>query len=85
MKEMLNELIIAEVDKALVSKIPGRKNWLIATEVIDGEMSIRYAGPAGRGEWCTTCTLKEMTKYHYRWYYFTYKKDYDEALKLIKG
>ncbi len=83
MMKMLKELTTAEPMGTLISKTPGRRNWMIATKVIDGKLRIRYAGTMGRGDLFTSCYLSEMVKYHYRWYYFTYKKDSENALAAI--
>lgn len=77
------ELLNAEVEQKVFSKLDGRRNWMICTEVYDGKPRIRYHGTFGEGEWCTTCYLSEMVDKHYRWFYFTYKKDYKEALKTL--
>jgi hypothetical protein len=83
MLEMLMELVGSQVAEKVVSKLDGNKNWMIHTEVIDGKPRIRFAGRTGQGELYRSCFVWEIQKYHYRWYYFTYKKDYKEALEAL--
>ena len=83
MKETLEELVLAIAKTTIVSKLNGKKNWMIHTEIDNEIPRIRFAGRAGQGEVFQTCFISQIAKYHYRWYYFTYKKDYDEALRTL--
>lgn len=83
MLEIITELIEAEVARKVNSKIDGNRNWLIHTEIVNGQLRISYAGRPGAGSAYQVCSLAEMAKYHYRWYYFTYKKDYKEAYDTL--
>lgn len=83
MLEMLNELVENQIAGKIISKLDGNKNWMIHTEVRNNKVYIRFAGRTGQGEIFRSCFLSDMAKYHYRWFYFTYKKDYKEALALL--
>lgn len=83
MLEILTELIDSQISEKIVSKLDGNKNWMIHTEINNGKPRIRFAGRKGQGEVFQTCFLSEMAKYHYRWFYFTYKKDYKKALEIL--
>lgn len=83
MLETITELMNVQVADKVMSKLDGNKNWIIHTEIKDGKIVIRFAGKKGQGEFYQNCFLSEIVKYHYRWFYFTYKKDYKEALEML--
>jgi len=79
------ELIETEVEGAINSKVDGRRNWVIRVETINGQRVITYCG--GYGEALRygrmSCLLRELGQYKIRWYKFTYKKDYKDALSKL--
>jgi hypothetical protein len=70
------------------SVISGRMNWLIVTDNVDGKKSIAYCGTLGNGKaWLVYgygCHPDDGIKHNYNNYYFTYKKDYMEALETFE-
>ena len=67
------------------SKVNGRRNYFIRTEIIDGKF---YVFGCGMGEavdrGITKCYLREIEEYHIRMYEFTYKKDFTKTLQILK-
>ena len=84
MEKILEGLIAMEIAQSAGSKVTGKRNWMIATANVNEKLIIRYAGTKGAGAWCESCFLTDIAKYNYRWFYFTYKKDYEKALKALK-
>lgn len=85
MMEMAMDLIAMQLDEAIISKVDGRRNWVIRVENRDGKRVITYKGGYGEAvRWGEmSCLLREIGEKKIRWYTFTYKKDYIEALKTL--
>lgn len=85
MLDMLMDLVVSEFAGEVVSKVEGRRNWVIHTAMIDNTPQIVFAGGMGEADRrrIFVVPLAEMGKKQYRWYYFTYKKDYLAAKKAL--
>jgi hypothetical protein len=70
-------------ENTLGSKVNGRRNYIIRVE---DNCKIVFAGMMGearrRGE--TAEYIRYIILHHVRWYEFTYKKDFKEALDKLK-
>ena len=74
------------MDEKIGSRVYGRRNYVIATAVVNDKVGIRYAGTMGKaGYGILSCYLKTMVERKYRWFYYTYKKDYEAALATLKA
>ena len=86
---MLNEIIEAlvkvQIGMLVFDKVSGNRNWLIRIEE-DEEQGKRivYAGRYGRGEVFLTESLQYMAKHNVNWFKYTYKKDYETAMKILQ-
>ena len=62
------------------SKVTGNKNWVLK---VDHKLKLMDGGRPGHF-WNSffECYLRELARYD--WYWFTYKKDYDEARKTFE-
>ena len=62
------------------SKVTGNKNWVLK---VDHKLKLMDGGRPGHF-WNSffECYLCELNRYD--WYWFTYKKDYDEAKKTFE-
>lgn len=79
-------LLTMELDEAIISKLDGRRNWVIRVETnSNNERIISYHGSYGEARrWgYLSCMLRELGIRKIRWYKFTYKKDYKAALELL--
>lgn len=83
--EMCAELIEETNLSKLVSKIDGRHNYMIRIDIRDGHYKITYAGGFGRGKNFCGEYVSIICKNHTRWFFYTYKKDYKEALQLLNN
>ena len=88
--ETLVGLSVMTIENELGSKVEGRRNWVIRTEKspATGKLYILYSGGYGEAsrKGLLQASLSEICKYSVRWYEFTYKADYLEALdKLTKA
>lgn len=86
--KMMSNLVAMEIENNSHSKINGRRNWVIRTEIYDGEKCVVFHGAFGEGErrgWLAPESLKNIEKYSIRWYKYTYKKDYLKALEELKN
>lgn len=85
MFEMLENLMIEKRASNLISKVEGRRNWVIHTAMIGNTPQIIFAGGMGEADrrGIFIVSLAEMGEKQYRWYYFTYKKDYLAAKKAL--
>lgn len=74
-------LLVSDVCSELGSICPGNRNWLI---FIRGNRVI-YAGRYGhaRDFGFTQARLCDMAKERHIWLKYTYKKDFDNACKII--
>lgn len=90
MTELMNiveNLVAMEIENKMNSKVEGRRNWLIRTEVMNGVKYIMFCGGYGEGDrrgWLAPEMIANIGKYSIRWYTYTYKKDYLEAVKMLK-
>lgn len=88
MKEIISGLTEMVIENEINSKVEGRRNWVIRTEVRNGKKVIPYAGGYGRAVdigWVGPELITTIVKNSIRWYEFTYKKDYLEALKKLEN
>ncbi len=83
--EMCAELIEARDLDNLVSKVDGRNNYMIRIDMRNGHYKITYAGGFGRGKIFCGEYVSIICKNHTRWFFYTYKKDYKEALQILNN
>lgn len=80
-------LVNVEIADKLYSKVEGNRNWAIKVETLRTGRKIatcnRYGVLKRRGY--LSAFLWEIAEYHIRWYYFTYKKDYEEIKKILEN
>ena len=77
-------------ENKLFSNVKGNRNWAIRTERWTNDEGIerkvayvsRYGMMARRGMFSEF--VRVIVKYNIRWYEFTYKKDFEEAIKLLE-
>lgn len=87
--EMVFNLISMEYENDLYSEIKGNRNWCIRTEhyiTSNGqEIKKAYVGRYGalvrRG--LLSALIRNIGKYHIRWYEFTYKKDFEKNITRL--
>ena len=79
------ELVEMDVVNNLCSKLDGRRNWAIRIEERE-DRKVAYVGGYGRMADCRMMSayLKEIAKYHIRWFKYTYKKDFKKAVKVLE-
>jgi hypothetical protein len=63
------------------SIITGNKNWVIKVDRKDSEMI--HGRPGHFFDGFFQCRLSELSRYD--WYYFTKKKDYDNAVAALRA
>ena len=85
-RNLLTEIATMNVENNLGSKVRGNKNWAIRVMTYSDDYK-----PAEVGRYGTMnklgylgASFKDIAKYQIRWYYFTYKKDFDEAVKKLE-
>lgn len=85
MLEIIQGLTEMMIDNELHSKVSGNRNWIIKVENADsGNRYITYAGRPGNASYfMQRGFITDIVKYKIRWYYFTYKKDFDEAIEKL--
>lgn len=85
--EIICGLIDVEIADKLYSKVEGNRNWAIEVETSKSGRKVatcnRYGVLKRRGY--LTAFLTAIAEYHIRWYYFTYKKDYEETKKILEN
>lgn len=86
MTEIINALTNVLVADKIVSKVDGRRNWVIRVQVDDNNNPIMYCGGYGEmGRWgMLTERLDYMGKHKVNWFKFTYKADYLRAIEMLK-
>lgn len=62
------------------SVVRGNRNWFIHVYIDDERIHCGRPGNAGYNEF--SCYLSDIPKH--RWYYFTYKKDFEKMLKIFE-
>lgn len=86
---MLNEiagaLLNVKIGSLVFSKVSGNRNWLIRIEEDEQGKQIVYAGRYGRGERFLVESLQYMARHKVNWFEYTYKKDYEEAMRILQG
>lgn len=83
--ELCSELLdVAELDN-LVSKVDGRKNYMIRIDMYNEKYEITYAGTAGNGKWFRTEIVSFIQTHHTRWFFYTFKKDYKKTLEILNA
>lgn len=81
---MAKEIMEVKRDEAIGSKLNGRRNYVIRTDIWNGKICMingTYKHLEENGWLCET--LKHIVEHNTRWYYFTYKKDYEEVRDKI--
>ena len=83
---MVAELMAQELENKIVSKLQGRKNYIIRTEINCLGKPVAYVGTQkDMRRWgMLSAMLKDMATYHIRWYEFTYKKDVLTMLDVLR-
>ena len=91
MTRMINELAAGAVEKPLCSNVCGNRNWAIKIDesisAIDGKPF--YQVFCGKHRQLLehrqfSESLSWIREHHTRWYHFTYKKDFEKALAVLK-
>lgn len=91
LKEMVIELTKMDIENKLFSNVKGNRNWAIQTKryINDDGIELKWAYVARYGmmerRGCFSEFLTDIAKYHIRWYKFTYKKDFEEAIKILES
>ena len=81
MLEMALNLLDNVINTELNSKISGNKNWFIH---INSKWNYAEVGRPGHASPLTfSCYLNDIQNHH--WYYFTKKKDFEEALAKVEA
>lgn len=87
--EITKNLIIMNYENNLYSEIKGNRNWCIRTEhyiTSDGqEIKTAYVGRYGalKRRGLLSEFIRNIGKYHIRWYNFTYKKDFEKNITQL--
>lgn len=90
MMEMAVALMEMEEENKVFSKVRGNRNWAIRTERFvnkEGkECKFAYVGRFGALNRANlmSALIVTIAKYNIRWYEFTYKKDFMEALQKLE-
>ncbi len=90
-KEIINDLIRLINDQAIFSKVSGNRNWAIRTKrfVDDKGEECKYAAVGRYGimedRHMLDASVNESIEYNIRKYIFTYKKDLEEMIKILKA
>ncbi len=84
--EMVNGLTKMETTNKYFSKVNGNINWTIRIETGITGKKYAYAGRAGalRKRGLTSAYIREICERNIRWFDFTYKKDFEEMVELLK-
>lgn len=88
MEEIIKGLTEMLIENEVNSKVESRRNWVIRTEIRNEKKVIPYAGSYGKAVdigWVGPELVMTIVKNSIRWYVFTYKKDYLEALKELES
>lgn len=77
------KLLVSQSQDKICSKVCGRENYVI--RLYDGKITFsgtkgQYLRQFGNHDW-----VPFMEAYHYNWLYFTYKKDWLDALKQLEN
>lgn len=86
MKEMMMNLVAMDIENKIGSRVEGRRNWVIRVETLsNGKRIVSYCGGFGEAvrEGWMSASLTKIGKKKIRWYEFTYKKDYMNALSKL--
>ena len=78
------EVIEAEKEQKLASIVRGRKNYVIRTEMDNGVTAYVGTLKALHDKGLKAAFLVDVVKYHIRWFYFTYKKDFMTAVNILE-
>lgn len=61
------------------------RNWLIALDIRNGIPMVIYSGRPGHApRYVMGGFLSDLAKVHRRWFYFSHKATYAEALAMLK-
>ena len=84
--ETVINLMEMEIENELGSVVRGNRNWAIRTEVL-GSLKIAYVGRYGamKRRGLMGARIAAIEKYNIRWYKYTYKKDFEKALKMLEN
>lgn len=86
--EMAIELKKMEEENNIMSNVKGNRNWGIKTEIFpkSGD-KYAYIGRYGalRRRGLMSEFIKDIIKYRIRWYEYTYKKDFEEAVTMLEN
>ena len=84
--KMAMNLKLMETENNIVSKVDGRRNWFIRTEIRNNHLLIYNCGfGEAKNKGLTSCRLFDIPKYNIRFYTFTYKKNYKKALETLQA
>ena len=84
--ETVVSLMKMEIENELGSVVRGNRNWAIKTMVL-GELKIAYVGRYGamKRRGLMGDRIAAIEKYNIRWYKYTYKRDFEKALKMLEN
>lgn len=83
LKNITAEMKQMKIENTLSSKVCGRRNWMIKVYHKDQSALAFTTGEMVR-RWLTSDRLSDIAEYHIRWYTFTYKKDFLQAVKTLE-
>ena len=87
MMNTVNTLRMMKAENELVSKVNGRRNYVIRTSMVNGKKIVVYAGNYGvaadRG--LLEEKVTEIAAKNIRWYTFTRKADFMNAVNILKN
>ena len=82
------ELKKMDEENNIMSIIKGNRNWGIKTEIVP-ESGKKYAYIGRYGALCRRGLMSELIKniikYHIRWFEYTYKKDFESAVAMLEN
>lgn len=86
METIVQNFVVNEIFKNACSVIRGNKNYCVRIEKNSGGNFYAKVGRMGKmtREGYLSCYVYEMVEYNYKWFYFTYKKDLDNFLNMLK-
>ena len=86
--KMAVELKKMDEENNIMSIVKGNRNWGIKIEIIP-ESGNKYAYIGRYGALCRRGLMGEfirnIIKYHIRWFEYTYKKDFEEAVTMLEN
>jgi hypothetical protein len=86
--EMALEIKKMDEENKIMSVLRGNRNWGIRIEIMpESGNKYAYIGRYGTLErrGLLSELISEIVKYHIRWFTYTYKKDFEEAITMLEN